>query len=131
MDINQTARLHVPKKMKNILFDLMFHKSHQGLRDLTGRLFFFFRAFLCAQQYQSKSEEKMFNWSKVRLYRCNFLQNPYFSTICQEMVHQFLFFFVLNHNKVQSVIASNFIFKFYSISWLISQLSLRYFYQLY
>ena len=24
----------------------------------------------------------MFNWSEVHFYRCNFLQNPYFSTYC-------------------------------------------------
>ena len=32
------------------------------------------------QQNQSKSEEKMFNWSEVHLYRSNFLQNPYFNS---------------------------------------------------
>ena len=26
-----------------------------------------------------KTEEKMFNWSEVHLYRSNFLQNPYFN----------------------------------------------------
>ena len=31
---------------------------------------------LCVQQNQSKSEEKMFNWSsEVHLYQSNFLQN--------------------------------------------------------
>ena len=50
--------------------------------------FYFHLGF--TQQNQSKSMEKMFNWSKIHLYRSNCVQNPYFRVFPWRKIHYVL-----------------------------------------
>ena len=49
----------------------------------------FLTGLLCDQ---SKSEEKVFNWSEVHLYQSNILQNPYFNTYFKGLLSLFIHF---------------------------------------
>ena len=56
---------------------------------------FFLSLWLVCCVTSQKVRKKVFNWSEVRLYRSNFLQNPYFNLL--PYLKCWLLAFVLNH----------------------------------
>ena len=51
-----------------------------------------------------KVRKKVFNWSEVHLYRCNFLQNPYFNLTAATDLETFIYLETGSHGRKNKVL---------------------------
>ena len=95
---------------QKLLIKYGFCKKLLQYKWTSGQLNTFFRTFwtglLCVVPVQ-KVREKVFNWWEVHLYRCNFLQNPYFKQMHSvhanfQTSHMFSVFDQTNFHKVRT-----------------------------